>query len=396
MKLRAAVVGCGALANATHLPTLADSAELTLAVACDRDPALAEGAARRFGAERSSTDWRAVVAARDVDLIVLCTHTNLRADLICPALEAGKPVYAEKPLADSEDEMLRIFRAAQRTRIPVCVGHNRRSAPAMQEFRRLVDLARRQGADRGAVIDRNSGLREPLREESAAQILIRVNDDIRTWKGWIFDDPHGIMLGEMVHFIDAALWLAGSDPVEVYANGSNRGNFTQVIAFRDGTIATLQHSMVGNFDYPKELFEVSARNVTIGLDHFLEVRQRGLDAEPFRTCFPLDAGRQLTDLQGIEAFHPAVDRLQELKSAGEPLPCPVVFPHKGHRQHLEGFARHIRGQGGNPCPVESAIVVTRIALKLLQSARSGQAMRLLPEDYDLVRGDFAALHAHQM
>ena len=76
MKLRAAVVGCGALAHATHLPTLAASAELSLAVACDRDPALAEGAARRFGAARVSTDWREVVAAPDVDLIVLCTSVN--------------------------------------------------------------------------------------------------------------------------------------------------------------------------------------------------------------------------------------------------------------------------------------------------------------------------------
>lgn len=396
MKLRAAVVGCGALAHATHLPNIATSEELCLAVACDRDPDLAEGAGKRFGASRISTDWREVIAAADVDLIVLCTHTNLRADLICPALENGKPIYTEKPLADSEAEMLRIYRASQKTRVPVCVGHNRRSAPAMLEFRRLVDLARTQGADRAAVIDRNSGLREPLREESAAQILIRVNDDIRTWKGWIFDDPNGIMLGEMVHFIDAALWLAGSDPVEVYANGSTRGNFTQVISFRDGSLATLQHSMVGNFDYPKELFEVSARNVTIALDHFLEVRQRGLDREPFRTCFPLDVGRQFSNQQGIEAFHEAVDRLQELKTAGKPLPCPVIFPDKGHRQQLERFARHIRGTGANPCPVDNAIVVTRIALKLLQSARTGQALRLLPEDYDLVCGDFAALYSYKM
>lgn len=396
MKIRAAVVGCGALAHATHLPHIAASTELSLAVTCDRDPALAEGAAKRFGAARSSTDWREVIAAKDVDLIVLCTHTNLRADLICPALENGKPVYTEKPLADSDVEMQRIFRASQKTKVPVCVGHNRRSAPAMQEFRRLVQLARAKGADRGAVIDRNSGMREALREESAAQILIRVNDDIRTWKGWIFDDPNGIMLAEMVHFIDAALWLAGSDPVEVYTNGSTRGNFTQIIAFRDGSIATLQHSLVGNFDYPKELFEVSSRNVTVCMDHFLEVRQRGLNTEPFRTCFPLVAGHQLSSKQGLESFHEAVDRLQELKTSGKPLPVPVVFPDKGHRQQLESFARHIRGQGENPCPVESAIVVTRVAIKLVQSARTGLPIRLLPEDYDLVRGDFAALHAAKM
>ncbi|MCK6487064.1 MAG: Gfo/Idh/MocA family oxidoreductase [Planctomycetes bacterium] len=394
MTMRAAVVGCGALAHATHLPNLAASDRLRLQVACDLDPAQAEAAARRFGAARHESDWRAVVAAPDVDLIVLCTHTNLRADLIVPALAAGKPVYTEKPVAAGEEEMLRIIRAARSTGVPVCVGHNRRSAPAMRDLRRLVALARTQGADVPALVDRNSGLREPLREESAAQILIRVNDDSRTWKGWIFDDPHGIMLSEMVHFIDLALLLAGSDPVEVYAYGSNRGNFTLVIGFRDGSCATLQHTLVGNFDAPKELVEVAAGHVTVALDHFVELRQRGLAGEPFRTSYPLETGAQPGDPPGIEGFHRAVDRLQAERAAGRQGACRFAFPSKGHRQHLEAFAAHLRGEGPNPCPVDGAYAVTRIALKLLQSARTGQPQRVLPEDYDLVRGDHQSLHRH--
>ncbi len=391
MTLRAAVVGCGALANGAHLPNIQKSDILDLAVACDVNKEQAEYAAERWGAGRVSLDWQEVVKAGDVDLIVLCTHTSLRADLICAAAEAGKPVYTEKPLADSREEMIRILRAVQQTNTPVCVGHNRRSSPAVLEFRRLAQLARAQGADREAIIDRNTGMRQPIAEEGESQLLLRVNDDIRTWKGWVFDDEYGIMLAEMVHFIDLALWMMPAPPIQVYACGSPRGNFTQVIQFRDGSIATLLENVVGNFDYPKELFEFTARNVTVCCDHHLEVRQRGLDSEPFRTCFDLAQGGELTQSKGMPAFHEACDALHELRKAGKELPVACVGPNKGHKEHLERFARHIQGQGENPCPVQSAIVVTRVALKLLESARTGLPIKVLAEDYDLPTMDREAL-----
>ena len=391
-KLRAAVVGCGALANGAHLPTIQASPMFDLVVTCDKIEAQAQAAKDRWGAKRMTTDWHEVVTAKDVDLIVLCTHTSLRADLICEAVRHGKPVYSEKPLADSQAEMFRILHAVHETGGKVCVGHNRRSSPSVLEFKRLVELARKQGADRGAIIDRNTGLRAPIQEESQMQLLLRVNDDIRTWKGWIFDDEYGIMLAEMVHFIDLALWLVAADPVQVYACGSPRGNFTQIISFRDGSIATLQHTMVGNFDYPKELFEATLRNVTIANEHHLEVRQRGLEKEPFCTIYPMDAGGKLTKKTGLPGFYEATEKLQEYRRRGEKLPMPYVGPCKGHRAHLERFGLHVMGKGENPCPVESAIVVTRVALKLVESARLGLPVKLNPEDYDLVRGDWAELH----
>ena len=66
-RLCAAVVGCGALANSAHLPNLAHSERFVLQVACDRSATAAEAAARRWQAQRSETDWRAVVAADVVD-----------------------------------------------------------------------------------------------------------------------------------------------------------------------------------------------------------------------------------------------------------------------------------------------------------------------------------------
>jgi len=302
------VVGCGALATGAHLPNIRQSDLFELVVACDSRQEAAEAAKARFGAARAAADWREVVAAPDVELIVLCTHTGLRGELICEALRRGKPVYTEKPLAKSRREMMEILRASDATGVSVCVGHNRRSSPAVLEFKRLIDKARREGAGRRPSVDRSVEGCKPLAEERQMQLLIRVNDDIRSWKGWIFDDEEGILVTEMVHFIDLALWLNPTPPIEVYACGSPRGNFTEVIRFQDSSLATLHHSMVGHFDYPKELFEASLRNVTIAMDHHVEIRQRGLADEPFRRNFAI--GVEETGAEGIEAFHGQVDAAQ--------------------------------------------------------------------------------------
>ena len=380
MKMRAAVIGCGAMANGAHLPNIATSDEIELCAVCDVHSEVAVQAQKDWGAGRHETDWRALTGADDIDLIVLCTHSSLRGEVICEALRHGIAVYTEKPLSESASEMAEILAVHKETGVPVCVGHNRRSSPAMLEFKRLVDKARVEGADRGAIIDRLHEKKFKFEEEDQTQTLIRINDDVRTWKGWIYDDEAGIILQEMVHFIDLALWLNDSAPSEVYASGSNRGNFTEIIRFEDGSQATITHSMVGNFDYPKELFEIGLRNVTICLDHHMEVRQRGLDSEAFRTSFPLGTGTEVTDKVGMEAFYEASDRFQEIQRQGGELPAMSAFPEKGHNSHLHRFAAHIRGDGENPCPLESAIEVTDIALRLLESVKSGQPIKLQPED----------------
>jgi len=78
----------------------------------------------------------------------------------------------------------------------------------------------------------------------------------------------------------------------------------------------------------------------------------------------------------MEAFYEACDRFQEIQRQGGELPAMSVFPEKGHNSHLHRFAAHIRGDGENPCPLESAIEVTDIALRLLESVRSGQPIKL--------------------
>ncbi|MCA1808681.1 MAG: Gfo/Idh/MocA family oxidoreductase, partial [Lentisphaerae bacterium] len=203
---RLAVVGCGALAQLVHLPNAQKNPRVELTAVCDIDPATAERCREKFGARRAETDWRRIVQDADIDLCILATHTNLRGEFIIPALEAGKPVYTEKPLAPDRAEMLAIVRAVRRTGVPVCVGHNRRSSPAVLELKRLLEKARTAKQTDRPSVDRGQVTPEQVPEAAGLQVLMRINDDVRSWKSWIFMADAGCMFVEMVHFLDLALW----------------------------------------------------------------------------------------------------------------------------------------------------------------------------------------------
>ncbi len=379
-KHRLALVGCGAFAQGVHLPSCQRNSRIELVAVCDVDRNAAEMCKEKFGAQRVETDWRKIVNAKDIDVCILATHTNLREDFIIPALESGKPVYTEKPLSPSRKGMLDIVLASRRTGHPVCVGHNRRSAPAVLEFKRLLDKAK---GTRGfaPAVDRTEG-RELIPEEKYSQLLLRVNDDSRSWKSWVFFDEEGIMHAEMVHYIDLALWFNSSHPVRVFAEGSPRGNFTILIRFADGSLSTLQHTMVGHFDYPKELFELTVNNITIALDQHIEVRQVGMDDEPIQKFFPYAKGCEWAKKPGMNGY------MQELAAERERAKkdgdmARWINVNKGHYEQLDRFLDHIEGKGENPCDVESAVLVNRVALKVLESARLGLPIAVNPDDWHI-------------
>jgi predicted dehydrogenase len=376
---RVAIVGCGRLAQVQHLPHCQQNDRIDLVCTCDINKETAKTCKERFDAKRYETDWRNVVEADDIDMAILATHTNLRGDFIIPALKSGIPVYTEKPLAPSQEEMVKIVLTSRKTGVPVCVGHNRRSSPAVLEMKRLFDKALKATDVTTPSVMSNKGKVVP--EEHQIQMLFRVCDDSRSWKDWVFLDEEGIMFAEMVHFIDLALWLNPTNPVRVFSEGSNRGNFTFIIRFQDGSITTIQHTMVGNFDYPKELFELTANNVTVAMEQHFEVRQVGLLDEPLVQTFPFSKP-SFAEGEGMMAYMRAIEKeQQQAKTTGDA--ARFLGVEKGHFKHLDRFLDHLEGKGENPCDIESAVNVTKIALKLLESTRLGLPLAINPQDWHM-------------
>ncbi|MEU6604421.1 Gfo/Idh/MocA family oxidoreductase [Streptomyces shenzhenensis] len=112
-----------------------------LAAICGRDGAAVRAAADRHGWAAAETDWRALIARDDVDLVDICTPGDSHAEIALAALAAGKHVLCEKPLANTVAEATAMTRAAEEAEARgqvAMVGFNYRRLPATALARRMV------------------------------------------------------------------------------------------------------------------------------------------------------------------------------------------------------------------------------------------------------------------
>jgi predicted dehydrogenase len=112
-----------------------------LAAVCGRDPLAVRAAADRLGWAAAETDWRALIARDDVDLVDICTPGDSHAEIAVAALEAGKHVLCEKPLANSVEEaeaMTEAARAAEGRGQLAMTGFNYRRVPAIALARKMI------------------------------------------------------------------------------------------------------------------------------------------------------------------------------------------------------------------------------------------------------------------
>jgi predicted dehydrogenase len=112
---------------------------------CGRDPARVAEAAGRLGWSSTETDWRRLVERDDIDLVDVCTPGDTHAEIAIAALEAGKHVLCEKPLANSMSEAEAMAAAADRAAahgVMAMVGFTYRRVPAIALARQLVSEGR--------------------------------------------------------------------------------------------------------------------------------------------------------------------------------------------------------------------------------------------------------------
>ena len=187
-----------------------------------RDPDATAKAAADLGWDRSSTDWRAVLADDRVDLVDLCVPGHLHAQMAIEALEAGKHVLVEKPLANSVAEaeaMVDAAAAAAERGVHAMVGFNYRRIPALALARRHVAEGR-IGEVRQV---RVAYLQDWLADEAAPM----------TWR--LRKETAGSgALGDLAsHAVDQVRCLLGQEVVRV------RGDVRTFVARRDGEDVTV-------------------------------------------------------------------------------------------------------------------------------------------------------------
>lgn len=140
--LRVGLIGCGTIFERGYLPALPFVEGLSVAATCDLIESRAAEAAAKTGARAGVTDARALLALDDLDAVFIMTPTHTHADLAIQALEAGKHVLCEKPMARSSADAQRMAQAAQRAGKRLMIGHTRRFDDRWIAMRELVRSGR--------------------------------------------------------------------------------------------------------------------------------------------------------------------------------------------------------------------------------------------------------------
>jgi predicted dehydrogenase len=380
--LNFAVIGCGMLARSQHIPNIAASGKAVLHTCCDlSDEALAE-CRDKHGALHISKDHKAVINDPDVQAVCIATTEKMRLPLIEEAARTGKSVYCEKPLAQTLEQMYTIQKIVHESKIPFCVGHNRRSSPAMIDAHRIFRNHMESPQPCPWRFDREGKNRPQIDGNGTSAMSVRINDDWYSWKAWAMNKehaPHGPMLFEMTHFTDLCNWFLAAEPVEVVAMEQGMLNHGIITKYKTGEIATLLMCANGTFGYPKELYEMFGNGGAVVVDHMLEVRTAGIEGVPACTKYPMlkDRHRNVGTEGGLLGWLAKKrSACQEAVEAGNSSLQFTAEPDKGHAYAIDRFVDEIRGQGPVVCSVDDAVLATRVAFAAIRSAKEGRIVKL--------------------
>lgn len=381
-RLRFAVIGCGSVARSQHIPNIVKSARMMLHTCVDLDDRLLAECRDIFHASHIRKDFQGAIEDPEVDVICLATTEKVRLPVIALAAKAGKPVYVEKPLATTLEEMHEIQSVVHAANIPFCVGHNRRASPAMLDAQRIFRRHMTNPVPCPWRWRREEDAIPALADDGIPSVSVRINDDWYSWKRWVFDKthaPHGPMLFEMTHFTDLCNWFVAEEPLEVTAVETGMLNQAVIIRYRGGALATIVVGSNGTLGYCKELYEFMGNGGYLAVDHMLEVRTAGIEGLPAKTIYPMVQDRHpYVGTEGGVSGWLAKKRAACAEAAlnNDPRLQFTAEPDKGHAHALERFVDQILGKGPAVCGVDDSVLATRVAFAAIRSASERRSVPL--------------------
>lgn len=122
------IIGCGGIANGKHMPSLKKIKNVQMVAFCDIIEERAVKAAEEYGVEGAKvyTDYKELLKDRDIEVVHVCTPNRSHAFISIDAMEAGKHVMCEKPMAKTYKEAKEMLDASERTGMKLTIGYQSR------------------------------------------------------------------------------------------------------------------------------------------------------------------------------------------------------------------------------------------------------------------------------
>jgi predicted dehydrogenase/threonine dehydrogenase-like Zn-dependent dehydrogenase len=313
-------IGAGNFTKMTMLPNLKGSGA-SFKYMCSSGGLSGTILAKKFGFSHSTTDYREVLKDEEVDTVFITTRHNSHAGFVKEALQAGKNVFVEKPLALNQEQLAEIIEAyaksSNQAHPTIMVGFNRRFSPHTQAIKKAI------GNDPGVL-----------------NIVATMNAGFIPPQVWVHDMKvgGGRIIGEACHYMDLCAYLAGSEIQSVCMNSmgtdtlENTDNASILMKFKNGSTAVINYFANGSKSYSKERIELFSQERVFVLDNF-----------------------RTTTAYGAKGF-------KKLKTK----------MNKGHKAQFHTYIQRIK-EGGDPLISLSEMVnVTKASFAALQSLKEKQ------------------------
>jgi len=345
--IRLGIIGCGRVAEERHLPPLLHLREFRVVSTADLDEARSRRFADQVGAEEAVTDYRAVLERPDVEAIAILTPTLSHAEIGLAALDAGKHILIEKPLAMNVEECERLIARAGTSPCKVVVGFNLR-------WHRLVRRAREFLA---------TGRLGRIKAIRSAYTHNRTGETAPDWHCKL-DLGGGVAFNEGVHHFDLWRYLTGRQVEQVYSVS------VPSVQYEDETnvvTARLSGNILGTgvFTFktgPTSDVEVYGENGRLCLSLY---RFDGLEYFPSES-YPGNLRDRL--VKTIQSLGDLPGAIRGLRTGGE---FQTTF--NGLWAHFADCILHDRP---SQCSLQDGRESLKVALAVVESARSGAPVRL--------------------
>lgn len=313
------IIGAGNFTKMTMLPILKGTGANFKYIA-SASGVSGTALAKKYGFSHSTTDYKEIIQDPEVDLVIITTQHHLHAEQIIDTLQAGKHVFAEKPLALNETQLEALIQAYQNAQgsnpgITVNVGFNRRFSPHIEAIKKHTGVG-------------------PM------NIIATMNAGFIPANVWVHDLNFGggRIIGEACHYIDLCSYLTGSRVTSVLMNAmgpnpeENTDNASILLKYENGSNAVINYFSNGDKSYSKERLELYSQGRTVVMDNFRKTTAYG-----FKNFNGLSTGQD-----------------------------------KGHKAQFSQLINRIQ-KGGKPLiPFESLINTTRATFAAIQSLKAGE------------------------
>lgn len=233
--VRFALAGFGAWGK-FHAQSIAENPDSCLVAIAAPSEGSRQEAAKLYPNAQIYSDPSEMIEAADFDIIDIVTPSNTHRDIAIAAMNRGKHVLLEKPMAITLDDCRAIVSKAQTSRVHLAVGHELRLSSQWGEIKKIIDSGT-IGKAQYVLVEL---LRKPYRLGAS---------------GWRYDQNRvgSWVLEEPIHFFDLARWYLESsgDPIELYAYGNSRDpdrrglfdNFSAMFKYPNGSYAVVSQTL---------------------------------------------------------------------------------------------------------------------------------------------------------